>query len=108
MRAVFLAPAKADLQDMRRYIINKFGGKTWLETRTKIHGTVAQIEEFPRKGSVPPELNDFHLLGYYQVISGMNRIIYQIDSENDIIYIHIVADTRRDLKDVLAKRLIRM
>jgi plasmid stabilization system protein ParE len=106
MKSVFLAPAKADLQDLRRYIINKFGGRTWLETRTKIQNAVAQIEEFPLKGSTPPELIDFHLLGYYQFISGMNRIIYQIN--NDTIYIHIITDTRRDLKDVLAKRLMRM
>ncbi|PRZ45352.1 type II toxin-antitoxin system RelE/ParE family toxin [Paraburkholderia fungorum] len=105
MKSVFLAPARADLNDLRRYIINKFGGNTWIETRAKIQHAVAQIEEFPLKGSVPPELNDFHLLGYYQVLSGMNRIIYQID--NNTIYIHIIADTRRDLKDILAKRLMR-
>jgi toxin ParE1/3/4 len=106
MKAVFLAPAKTDLQELRRYIINKFGNKMWLETRAKIQSTVAQIQEFPLKGSNPPELIDFQFNGYYQVISGMNRIIYQI--ANNTICIHIISDTRRDLKAILANRLIRM
>jgi toxin ParE1/3/4 len=94
MKSVILGPAKSDLQDLRRYII------------TKIQQSIKQVEEFPLKGSNPPELMDFQLTGYYQVISGMNRIIYQI--ANDTIYIHIISDTRRDLKAILAKRLIRM
>lgn len=106
MRAVFLAAAKADLHDLRRYIVNKFGSKTWLDTRTKIQQTVRQIEAFPLRGSTPPELIDFQPSVYYQVISGMNRVIYQI--ANDLIYIHIISDVRRDLKAILAKRLTRV
>ncbi|MFM0417437.1 type II toxin-antitoxin system RelE/ParE family toxin [Paraburkholderia aromaticivorans] len=105
MKSVILGPARSDLQDLRRYIINKFGNKTWLETRNKIQQAIKQVEEFPLKGSNPPELIDFHPAKYYQIISGMNRIIYQI--ANDTIYIHIISDTRRDLKAILAKRLIR-
>lgn len=105
MKSVILGPAKSDLQDLRRYIINKFGNKTWLETRSKIQQSIKQVEDFPLKGSNPPELIDFQPTKYYQVISGMNRIIYQI--ANDTIYIHIISDTRRDLKAILAKRLLR-
>jgi len=105
MKSVILGPAKSDLQDLRRYIINKFSNKTWLETRNKIQQSIKQVEDFPLKGSNPPELIDFQPTKYYQVISGMNRIIYQI--ANDTIYIHIISDTRRDLKAILAKRLLR-
>jgi plasmid stabilization system protein ParE len=93
------------LQDIRRYIIKKFGNSTWSETKAKIYKELKQVEEFPLKGSVPEELSEFSLLGYHQVISGQNRIIYQITDA--FIYIHIIIDTRRDLKDVLAKRLLR-
>ncbi|BCG05348.1 hypothetical protein PPGU19_099160 (plasmid) [Paraburkholderia sp. PGU19] len=62
--------------------------------------------DWKSKGSNPPELMDFPLTGYYQVISGRSRIIYQI--ANDTIYMHIISDTRRELKAILAKRLIRM
>lgn len=105
MKAVILPQAKADLQDIRRYIIKKFGNGTWSETKAKIYTELKQIEEFPLKGSVPAELTEFSLLGYHQVISGSNRIIYQI--QDNIIFIHIIVDTRRDLKEVLARRLLK-
>ena len=41
--------------------------------------------------------------GYYEVLSGTNRIIYKVDG--DIIYVHLVVDARSDLEDILARRL---
>lgn len=35
----------------------------------------------------------------------MNRVIYEVRQE--IIYIHIVADTRKDMKTLLTQRLLR-
>jgi len=43
---------------------------------------------------------------YRQVISGMSRIIYELRDE--VIYIHIVCDTRRDMRTLLSRRLLRM
>jgi toxin ParE1/3/4 len=106
MKSVFLGPAYQHLKELRRYIVGKFGGGTWKETQSKIKNAVSQIESFPYKGSTPPELMDLGMLRYYQVIGGMNRVIYEIG--DDTIYIHLIVDTRRDLKDVLAKRLFRM
>ena len=105
MKAVILPQAKADLQDLRRYIIKKFGNNTWSETKAKIYKELKQLEEFPLKGSVPAELTEFSLLGYHQVISGQNRIIYQITESH--IFIHIIIDTRKDFKEVLTRRLLR-
>lgn len=106
MKTVFLDPVRADLRDFRRYVINKFGGTAWAATRDKIADTIAEIEAAPRNGSTPPELADFRMSGYYEVLSGTNRIIYKVDG--DIIYVHLVVDTRSDLEDILARRLFRM
>jgi hypothetical protein len=46
-----------------------------------------------------------NLTQYRQILSGMNRIIYEV--RQDAVYIHLVVDTRRDLKDVLMQRLTR-
>jgi toxin ParE1/3/4 len=35
----------------------------------------------------------------------MNRIIYEV--RQDILYIHIIVDARRDLKTLLIRRLLR-
>jgi toxin ParE1/3/4 len=106
MKVVFVQAARADLRDLRRYIVAKFSGQTWLETRRAIEGAVAQIEAFPLKGHVPPELRDLGLTDTYQIICGLNRIVYQIDGK--VIYLHLIVDTRRDLKAVLAQRLFQI
>ncbi|SAK52069.1 Plasmid stabilization system protein [Caballeronia pedi] len=106
MKTVFLDPVRQDLQDFRRYVINKFGGTAWAATRNRIADTIAEIEAAPRNGVTPPELVDFRMSGYYEVPSGTIRIIYKI--EGDTIYVHLVVDARSDLEDILARRLFRM
>jgi len=105
VRAVFLAAAEEDLKDLRRYVIKSFGKETWLETFEKIKDSVHAIQTFPQGGSIPDELADFNPRQYRQVLSGMNRIIYEVQDE--MIYIHIVCDIRRDLRTLLARRLLR-
>jgi toxin ParE1/3/4 len=105
MKVVFLKSARTDLLDLRRYLVAKFGNQTWLDTLGRIRHDVAQLEAFPHKGAVPPELAELGIPYYRQVVSGMNRILYEID--NEVVNIHLIVDTRRDLKDVLAKRLLR-
>jgi hypothetical protein len=43
---------------------------------------------------------------YRQVVSGMNRIIYEI--RQDAVFIHAVVDVRRDMVSLLTKRLLRV
>ncbi|MGY2491509.1 type II toxin-antitoxin system RelE/ParE family toxin [Cupriavidus sp. CP313] len=106
MRAVFLAGAEEDLKDLRRYVMKRFGMPTWQETLRAIRDSVRSIQTLPRSGSIPEELADLGLQQYRQVISGMNRIIYELRDE--VIYIHIVCDTRRDMRTLLSRRLLRM
>lgn len=106
MRAVFLAGAEEDLKDLRRYQIKSFGKPAWQEAFQKIKDSVQTIQTLPQGGAVPDELADLTLQQYRQVISGMNRIIYEVREE--VIYIHIVCDTRRDMRTLLSRRLLRM
>lgn len=105
MRVIFLQSARTDLQQLRRYLLTKFGGQTWREALARIQRDVAQLESFPQKGSIPPELAELGIANYRQLVSGMCRVIYEIDDQ--AVHIHLIVDTRRDLKDVLAKRLLR-
>jgi len=105
MKVVFLHSARTDLQDIRRYVIAKFGTQAWRETFAKISSDIGRLEAFPRNGQIPRELAELGFPNYRQIVSGMNRIIYEIDDPT--IYIHLIVDTRRDLKDVLARLLLR-
>ncbi|OAK66741.1 plasmid stabilization protein [Variovorax paradoxus] len=104
MNVVFLRSAEADLKDLRRYIIKNFGPAAWAGSYGKIKETVAMIEAHPHSGRVPDELENLNTAQYRQLISGMNRVIYEVRA--DTAYIHLVCDTRRDLKGLLMRRMV--
>jgi len=105
MKAVFLAGAKADVEDLRRYIISRFGMQTWRSTHQSLKHAVRDTLIFPLRGKVPDELLETGMRNYRQVLTGMNRIIYEIRGE--VLYIHIVCDARKDLRSLLVRRMLR-
>lgn len=103
---VFLEQAEQDLIELKHYILQGFSKKIWQQCVVSLKKTVKRIRLFPESGNIPPELEALNLTQYRQVIFGMNRIIYEI--RGNLIYIHIVCDTRKDLNGLLFKRLLRM
>ncbi len=104
-RVHFLEAAERDLKELRRYILENFSRQHWLETYGRIRESVDTISRFPQAGTVPPELVSLGANQYRQVVSGMNRIVYEIRG-NDI-FIHFIIDNRKDFQSVLAMRLLR-
>jgi toxin ParE1/3/4 len=105
MKVVILDSAHADLQGLRRYIVKNFSAATWQSTFSKLKDAIRNLAEFPLLGAIPPELETVHLMQYRQLHSGMNRIIYEV--RGDTVYVHIIADTRRDMQALLMERLVR-
>jgi len=105
VKAVFLAEAETDIKELRLYIIKRFGTTTWRETLQAIKTAVRDTAAFPRRGHIPDELAELGLTQYRQVLAGMNRIIYE--ERGDVLHIHIVCDTRKDLRSLLARRMLR-
>ena len=102
---VFLRSAELDLKELKSYVIMNFGKDAWQSSYSKIQEAVGTIQTFPLGGKIPEELDKLDLTQYCQVISVMNRIIYEVRQET--IYIHIVCDIRKDMKSLLTKRLLR-
>ncbi len=67
--------------------------------------TCLSLELMPERGHVPPELERIDVIEYLEIHFKTYRIIYQI--RNKDVYIHCVLDGRRELQDILQKRLIR-
>lgn len=103
---VFLKSAEQDLKELKSYMVKNFGKDTGQASYTRIKDSVNTIKTFPLSGNVPEELERLNLTQYRQVVSGMNRIVYEVRQE--IIYIHIVCDTRKDMKSLLTRRLLRI
>ena len=105
-RVVILDSAQQDLKELRAYILNNFSADTWRTSYTKIKEAIRNLQNFPQAGSIPEEIEKLNLTQYRQVLSGMNRIIYEL--RQDVIYIHIVVGARRDMSALLTRRLLRI
>lgn len=71
----------------------------------KIKEKCLSLSKLPKRGHFPPELERIGIHEYREVHFKPYRIIYQIFDSN--IYIHCVLDGRRDLNELLERRLLR-
>jgi plasmid stabilization system protein ParE len=106
IKVVILQSAEHDLKELRDYIVRNFSLETWRNTYDKLKKAIRNLKTFPHAGSIPEEFERLNLCQYRQVLSGMNRIIYEV--RQDIIYIHVIVDARRDMKSLLTRRLLRI
>jgi plasmid stabilization system protein ParE len=98
--------AEQDLKELKHYLQKNFGLHTWQESYKQIKQAIHQLQAYPLIGRVPEEIEQISAGQFRQVITGMNRLIYEIREQK--IYIHLVCDTRRDLQSVLSHRLLRI
>lgn len=103
-KIVILESAEYDLKELRGYLIKKFSLKCWQTSYHKIKTSIRNLKFFPEIGFIPEELENINMRQYRQIISGMNRIIYEVRQQT--IYIHIIADSRQEFKPLLMTRLL--
>jgi toxin ParE1/3/4 len=65
---------------------------------------VRSLSKFPERGSYPKELVSLGIKEYRQIFFKPYRVIYRVTGIQVIIY--LIADGRRDMQSVLARRLL--
>lgn len=105
IQVMVLRSAQTDLQELKRYVIKNFGQNTWQRSYGDIKKAFCRISLHPEPGSVPDELAHLAIEQYRQMLVGMNRIIYE--TRGDVAYVHVICDTRQDLKTLLMRRILR-
>jgi toxin ParE1/3/4 len=65
---------------------------------------VESLSRFPERGSYPKELVSLGIKEYRQTFFKPYRVIYRVTGSQVIIY--LIADGRRDMQSVLARRLL--
>ena len=63
------------------------------------------LRTLPARGRVVPELADLEITAYLELSVPPYRIIYR--TEKSKVFVHAVLDDRRDLRELLAERLLR-
>jgi plasmid stabilization system protein ParE len=71
----------------------------------QIRGKTATLRSSPSRGRIVPELLDFDLRSWRELVLSPWRIIYRV--EGNVVFVDSVIDGRRDVEEVLMRRLLR-
>ena len=62
------------------------------------------LEHFPDRGSIPGELTQLGGREFRQLIFQTYRLIYRVQGGS--VFVHVIADGRRDMQQLLERRLL--
>jgi len=96
--------AVRDLEDIAAYIAATSSGDA-LAVVNRLSKQAESLVRLPARGRVVPELLQFGLKEWRELLSGPYRVIYRIDGST--VFVLAVLDGRRDLEDLLLERLVR-
>ena len=97
-------PARLDLVDIAEYIAEE-NPATARKIVKKIESKIANLYIQPERGRIVPELSNHGITKFRELIFPPWRVLYQIDDK--FVLIFLVADGRRNLEDILFRRIMR-
>ena len=105
MKAVFwTASANRDLVDIVDYLAEESleGAAAFVD---RVDQELTHLLEFPQIGRVVPELERNNVTRFRELVLSPWRVVYREEKEQ--IFIVVVLDARRNIEDLLLKRLLR-
>ncbi len=103
-KVVWAGPANADLVEIADHIASEKPA-TAREVVRRIRERVLTLHFEPERGRVVPELSTHGITDYRELIVSPWRVLYHIEAKT--VFVVLVVDSRRNLEDVLFKRLMR-
>lgn len=96
--------AERDLESIRDYIAESDSPVSADRVLDVVLDIVTTLERFPERGSHPRELLALGHEEYRQIVHKPWRIFYRVIGNR--VYIALIADVRRDMRSLLAQRLL--
>lgn len=96
--------AEQDLEAIHDYISESDCVANANHVLDEVMGIVESLSRFPERGSYPKELVSLGIKEYRQAFFKPYRVIYRVTGSQVIIY--LIAEGRRDMQSVLARRLL--
>ncbi|WP_306477474.1 type II toxin-antitoxin system RelE/ParE family toxin [Methyloversatilis sp.] len=96
--------AEQDLEALHDYVAEFDCVANANHVLDELMAVVESLSKFPERGSYPKELVGLGIKEYRQTFFKPYRVIYRITGNQVIIY--LIADGRRDMQSVLARRLL--
>ncbi|MEN6509702.1 MAG: type II toxin-antitoxin system RelE/ParE family toxin [Smithella sp.] len=100
-----ISTAEEDIFEIYEYIARHDSPQKADDVFSKLKEACDSLATLAIRGHVPPELDRISVRDYLEIHFKPYRIIYQIFGKK--VFIHCVLDGRRDMEDLLQRRLIR-
>lgn len=97
--------AEKDLLDIYQYIAVNDSVEQADRLLDHLEETVQKLETFPLRGHIPSELERIGVFDFKEINYKPFRIIYEIRESE--VFVHCILDGRRDLQELLQKRVLR-
>ena len=98
------AGAERDLESIYDYIAEFDSRASANHVLDKLLKTAEILASFPERGAYPRELLALGIREYRQVFFKPYRAIYRLIGKQ--VYVYLIADGRRDMQTLLARRLL--
>lgn len=96
--------AEQDLESIYDYLA-EFDSKASADyVLDRLLEVVESLTAFPERGTYPKELVALGIRDYRQTAFKPYRVIYRVMGQT--VYIYVIADGRRDMQSLLARRLL--
>ncbi|MCY7388313.1 MAG: type II toxin-antitoxin system RelE/ParE family toxin [Burkholderiales bacterium] len=104
-KVLWLASAERDLAEIADYIAEHDSPASATHVVESILDAANSLTRFPEAGTYPHELAGLGNHEYRQVFFKPYRLMYRIVKMK--VYVYLVADGRRDMHGLLARRLLK-
>jgi toxin ParE1/3/4 len=104
MRVLLTQGAEQDIQSIHDYITESDGPLRADQVLDGLLAATDKLTVMPERGSYPKELLTLGIKEYRQVLFKPYRIVYRVIGRDVVVY--VVADGRRDMQSLLARRLL--
>ena len=98
------ADAVRDLEDIVDWIARHDGPGRAQHVLDRIRAAVDALKSFPERGPHPAELAALGMREYRETFFKPYRIVYHVAGRR--VFISLIADGRRDMQSLLARRLL--
>lgn len=102
-KVIWSNTAEQDLERIIEYIAIDSPSNA-LKILRKIKKRLDALYSFPERGRIVPELREFNILQYREIIIDLWRVVYKVIEKN--VFVVSVLDSRRNIEDILLDRLV--
>jgi len=106
-KVAFTRCADEDIRGICAFIAERDGLNAAAMLLEKFIAARDSLRELPERGRIPPELDRVNVRAFREIQVGPYRVIYQVNTDAREIYLHVVADGRRDFTELLQERLLK-